>query len=182
LGSESGVEELADEDSSDNENKGSCEEAEATTANSVIENPRTKPRVLPDIDENSGQPVLNKEGSQKAPSNSGKKKYSVNNQEKESVKKQEDVTKKSSSRKGWKSNLEVELKSIMTGFASSNEAIKQKQMSIEEIKLNADMKRLDLEKSLLESEERQKKEEKQYQYNMMQMILSSINSRGNRQQ
>jgi hypothetical protein len=70
----------------------------------------------------------------------------------------------------------------MTGFASSNEALKQKQMSIEEIKLNADMKRLDLEKSLLESEERQKKEEKQYQYNMMQMILSSINSRGNRQQ
>jgi hypothetical protein len=56
----------------------------------------------------------------------------------------------------------------MTGFASSNEAIKQKQMAIEEIKLNADMKRLDLEKSLLESEERQKKEEKQYQYNMMQ--------------
>ena len=44
------------------------------------------------------------------------------------------------------------------------------------------MKRLDLEKSLLESEERQKKEEKQYQYNMMQVILSSINSRGNRQQ
>ena len=44
------------------------------------------------------------------------------------------------------------------------------------------MKRLDLEKSLLESEERQKKEEKQNQYSMMQMILSSINSRGNRQQ
>jgi hypothetical protein len=42
MGSESGVEELADEDSSGNENKGSCEEAEATTANSVIANPRTK--------------------------------------------------------------------------------------------------------------------------------------------
>jgi hypothetical protein len=75
LGSESGVEELADEDSSDNENKGSCEEAEAATASSVIENPRKKPKVLPDIDKNSEQPVLNKEGSQKAPSNSGKKKY-----------------------------------------------------------------------------------------------------------
>jgi hypothetical protein len=46
-----------------------------------------------------------------------------NNQEK-----QEDVTKKSSSRKGRKSNLEVALNSIMTGFASSNEAIEQKQM------------------------------------------------------
>jgi hypothetical protein len=44
------------------------------------------------------------------------------------------------------------------------------------------MKRLDLEKSRLESEERQKKEEGQHQYNMMQMILSSISSRGNRQQ
>jgi hypothetical protein len=107
LGSESGVEELADEDSSDNENKCSSEEAEAATANSVIEKTLKKTKVLPDIDENSEQPVLNKEGSQKAPSNSGKKKYSVNNQEKESVKKQEDVTKKSSSRKGWKSNLEV---------------------------------------------------------------------------
>lgn len=70
----------------------------------------------------------------------------------------------------------------MTGFASSNEAIEQKQMTIEEIKINADMKRLDLEKSRLESEERQKKEEGQHQYNMMQMILSSISSRGNRQQ
>ena len=36
LGSESGVEELADEDSSDNENKGSSEETEAATASSVI--------------------------------------------------------------------------------------------------------------------------------------------------
>jgi hypothetical protein len=43
----------------------------------------------------------------------------------------------------------------MTGFASSNEAIKQKQMSIEEMKINADMKRFVLEKSRLESEERQ---------------------------
>jgi hypothetical protein len=56
----------------------------------VIENPRKKTKVLPDIDENSEQPVLSKEGSQKAPSNFGKKTY---NQEKESVKKQEDVTK-----------------------------------------------------------------------------------------
>ena len=70
----------------------------------------------------------------------------------------------------------------MTGFASSNEAIEQKQMTIEEMKINADMKRLDLEKSRLESEERQKKEEGQHQYIMMQMILSSISSRGNRQQ
>ena len=70
----------------------------------------------------------------------------------------------------------------MTGFASSNEAIEQRQMTIEEMKINADMKRLDLEKSRLESEERQKKEEGQHQYNMMQMILSSISSRGNRQQ
>jgi hypothetical protein len=31
----------------------------------------------------------------------------------------------------------------MTGFASSNEAIEQKQMTIEEMKINADMKRLD---------------------------------------
>ena len=51
----------------------------------------------------------------------------------------------SSSRKGWKSNLEVALKSIMTGFASSNEAIEQKQITIEEMKINADMKRLNLE-------------------------------------
>ena len=36
LGSESGVEELADDDSSDNENKGSNEETEAATAGSVI--------------------------------------------------------------------------------------------------------------------------------------------------
>ena len=155
MGSESGVEELADEDSTDNENKCSSEEAEAATANSVIEKTLKKTKVLPDIDENSEQPVLNKEGSQKAPSNSGKKTNSVNNQEKKSVKKQEDVTKKSSSRKGRKSNLEVALNSIMTGFASSNEAIKQKQMSIEEMKINVDMKRFDLEKSRLESEERQ---------------------------
>jgi hypothetical protein len=65
LGSESGVEELADEDSSDNENKCSSEEAEAATANSVIEKTLKKTKVLPDIDENSEQPVLNKEGSQK---------------------------------------------------------------------------------------------------------------------
>jgi hypothetical protein len=39
----------------------------------------------------------------------------------------------------------------MTGFASSNEAIEQKQMTIEEIKINGDMTRLDLEKSRLES-------------------------------
>jgi hypothetical protein len=70
----------------------------------------------------------------------------------------------------------------MTGFASSNEAIEQKQMSFEEMKINLDMKRLDLEKARLESEEPQKKEERQNQYNMMQMILSSISSRGNRQQ
>jgi hypothetical protein len=75
LGSESGVEDLADEDNSDNKNKGSCEEAEAATASSVIENPRKKPKALPDIDENSEQPIINNEGSQKAPSNSGKKKY-----------------------------------------------------------------------------------------------------------
>ena len=80
MGSESGVEELADEDSSDNENKGSCEEAEAATASSVIEKPQKKTKVLPDIDENSEQPVINKDGSQKAPSKSEKKKYSVNNQ------------------------------------------------------------------------------------------------------
>ena len=69
MGSESGVEELADEDNSDNKNKGSCEEAEAATASSVIENPRKKPKVLPDIDENSEQPIINNEGSQKTPSN-----------------------------------------------------------------------------------------------------------------
>jgi hypothetical protein len=80
LGSESGVEELADEDSSDNENKGSNEETEAATASSVIEKPQKKTKVLPDIDENSEQPVINKDGSQKAPSKSEKKKYSVNNQ------------------------------------------------------------------------------------------------------
>jgi hypothetical protein len=33
----------------------------------------------------------------------------------------------------------------MTGFASSNEAIEQKQITIEEMKINADMKRLNLE-------------------------------------
>jgi hypothetical protein len=62
LGSESGVEELADEDSSDNENKGSNEETEAATTSSVIENPQKKTKIFPDIDENSEQPVLNKEG------------------------------------------------------------------------------------------------------------------------
>ena len=65
MGSESGVEELADEDSSDNENKGSNEETEAATASSVIEKPQKKPKVLPDNDENSEQPVLNKEGIKK---------------------------------------------------------------------------------------------------------------------
>jgi hypothetical protein len=48
-------------------------------------------------------------------------------------------------------------------------------MSIEEMKINADMKRLDLEKDRLESKERQK-EQKQHQHNTMQMILSSISS------
>ena len=62
MGSESGVEELADEDSSDNKNKGSNEETEAATASSVIEKPQKKKKVLPDIDENSKQPVLKKEG------------------------------------------------------------------------------------------------------------------------
>ena len=90
-------------------------------------------------------------------------------------KKQEDVTKRSSSRKGRKHNLEVALIPIMTGFTSSTEAIEQKQMSIEEMKINADMKRLDLEKDRLESKERQK-EQKQHQHNTMQMILSSISS------
>jgi hypothetical protein len=47
-------------------------------------------------------------------------------------------------------------------------------MTIEEMKINADMKRLDLEKSRLESEERQKKEEGQHQYNMMQMIFLAV--------
>ena len=65
MGSESGVEELADEDSSDNKNKGSNEETEAATASSVIEKPPKKTKVLPDIDENSEQPVLNKEGIKK---------------------------------------------------------------------------------------------------------------------
>ena len=65
MGSESGVEELADEDSSDNENKGSNEETEAATASSVIEKPQKKTKILPDIDENSEQPVLNKEGIKK---------------------------------------------------------------------------------------------------------------------
>jgi hypothetical protein len=40
-------------------------------------------------------------------------------------------------------------------------------MTIEEMKINADMKRLDLEKSRLEYEERQKKEEGQHQYNIL---------------
>jgi len=65
LGSESDVEELADEDSSDNGNKGSNEETEATTASNVIEKPQKKTKILPDIDENSEQPVLNKEGIKK---------------------------------------------------------------------------------------------------------------------
>ena len=69
----------------------------------------------------------------------------------------------------------------MTGFTSSTEAIEQKQMSIEEMKINADMKRLDLEKDRLESKERQK-EQKQHQHNTMQMILSSISSPWNKQQ
>ena len=42
MGLQSGVEELADEDSSDNKNKGSCEEAEAATASRVIEKPEKK--------------------------------------------------------------------------------------------------------------------------------------------
>ena len=65
MGSESGVEELADEDSFDNENKGSNEETEAATASSVIEKTQKKTKILPDIDENSEQPVLNKEGIKK---------------------------------------------------------------------------------------------------------------------
>ena len=80
MGSDSVVDELAYEDSSDNENKGSNEEAEAATASSAIEKPQKKTKVLPDIDENLELPVLNKDGSQKAPSKYEKKKYSVNNQ------------------------------------------------------------------------------------------------------
>ena len=65
MGSDSGVEELADEDSSDNENKGSNEETEAATASNVIEKPQKKPKILPDIDGNSEQLVLNQEGIKK---------------------------------------------------------------------------------------------------------------------
>ena len=126
MGSESGVEELADEDSSDNKNKGSSEETEAATASSVIEKPQKKTKVLPDIDENSEQPVLNKQGIKKR-LQIRRRRNTVNNQEKEFVKKQEGVTKKSSSRKGQKYNFQAALNSIMIGFASSNEAIKQKQ-------------------------------------------------------
>ena len=65
----------------------------------------------------------------------------------------------------------------MDGFSNSNQAAEDKFMDLEREKLNLEKKKLEIEKAKIESEERQKREDRQHQFNMMKMILGATGQR-----
>ncbi|XP_062616465.1 uncharacterized protein LOC134278161 [Saccostrea cucullata] len=93
------------------------------------------------------------------------------------TKEKREATGKNERKKARKSKLELALTSVMDGFNSSNEKAEDKFLDLERRKLDLEKQKMDMEKARLDSEERQKREERQHQYNMMQMIMGAFNQR-----
>lgn len=87
---------------------------------------------------------------------------------------------KNEKKKARKSKLEVALKSVLDGFSSSNEKAEDKFLDLESRKLELEKQKMDMERARMESEERQKREQRQHQFNMMQMIMGAFNQRQTR--
>ncbi|XP_041367612.1 DNA ligase 1-like [Gigantopelta aegis] len=83
---------------------------------------------------------------------------------------------KSSKIKPKKTRLEIALSTVMTAFADSNSKFETTLLALENKKTDAELKRIEIEKQRLESEERQKREEREHQYRMMQMIIGRMNA------
>ena len=72
------------------------------------------------------------------------------------------------------SRLEVALGAVMEGFGTTNEKSEEKFLDYEKNKLEVEKKRIEHEMAKLESEERQKGEERQHQFNMMNLIMGMV--------
>ena len=93
------------------------------------------------------------------------------------TKEKREATAKIEKKKARKSKLELALTSVMDGFNSSNEKAEDKFLDLERRKLDLEKQKMELERARMDSEERQKREERQHQYNMMQMIMGTFNQR-----
>ncbi|XP_046551562.1 scaffold attachment factor B2-like [Haliotis rubra] len=78
---------------------------------------------------------------------------------------------KSEKKRARKTRMEVPLKSVMNGFSAANERADDKVLDLERQKIELERQKLDVEKAKIESDERQKREERQHQFNMMNMIM-----------
>ena len=76
-----------------------------------------------------------------------------------------------------KSKLEVALGSVMEGFGNATDKSEDKFIDLEKNKIQLEKDKLELEKAKLESSERQKREERKHQYDMMKMIMEAMGNR-----
>ena len=88
--------------------------------------------------------------------------------------KKEDKGKKTIKRQR-KTRLEAALGTVMNSFAESNKKLDKQHLEVEKMKTNFEMKKLDVEKQRIETEERQKREDREHQFKMMQLILGRVN-------
>ena len=76
-----------------------------------------------------------------------------------------------------KSKLEVALGTVMEGFGTASDKSEDKFVDLEKSKIQLEKDKLELEKEKLESSERQKREERRHQYDMMKMIMDALGNR-----
>ena len=65
----------------------------------------------------------------------------------------------------------------MEGFGTASEKSEDKFIDLEKSKIQLEKHKLELEKEKLESSERQKREERRHQYDMMKMIMDAMGNR-----
>ncbi|XP_067660500.1 protein FAM133-like [Haliotis asinina] len=85
---------------------------------------------------------------------------------KESSSEETEKTKKEKKRVR-KSKFELAISTVMDKFSSENEKCEKKMLDIERSKIDLEKQRLDLERAKMESEERQRREEREHQFNMI---------------
>jgi len=111
--------------------------------------------------------------------NTGNEKGKDDDSKRDKEKKRDEMKKitKASTKGKKKSRLEVALGTVMENFGSAIDRSEDKFIELEKQKIELEKKRLDMERAKMEFEEKQKREERQHQFNMMKMIMDGMGQR-----
>ena len=141
----------------------------------IVEDRNTNDNQNDDGDTNDNQ---NDDGDTNDNQNEGKIAENEKNNEKKQCENTTDRKKgkTSSVKKARKTRLEMALGTVMAGFSESNSKLENTLLQLESKKVDVEMKKIELDRERLHSEEKQKREEREHQFRMMQMILGRMNA------